>query len=152
MALWLPSCTAATDESVVGHPSPFFMDFHLLKGFIQPMLENCMFCFWHFADCYERCSEGLPVFCLPDFLADGSNNAAFRYRLSWSKIIRLCGLRRKYVQLYASCLQQSFKVDNQEIKDMEKELDFDVILLWRFASCFHMSGCFVILATEFGPN
>jgi hypothetical protein len=92
------------------------------------------------------------VFCLPDFLADGSNNAAFRYRLSWSKIIRLCGLRRKYVQLYASCLQQSFKVDNQEIKDMEKELDFDVILLWRFASCFHMSGSFVILATEFGPN
>jgi hypothetical protein len=89
------------------------------------------------------------VFCLPDFLADGSNNAAFRYRLSWSKIIRLCGLRRKYVQLYASCLQQSFKVDNQEIKDMEKELDFDVILLWRFASCFHMSGSFVILATEF---
>jgi hypothetical protein len=37
------------------------------------------------------------------------------------------------VQLYASCLHQGFKVDNQEIKDMEKDLDIEVILLWRLA-------------------
>jgi hypothetical protein len=37
------------------------------------------------------------------------------------------------VQLYASCLNQGFKVNNQEIKDMEKDLDIEVILLWRLA-------------------
>lgn len=37
------------------------------------------------------------------------------------------------MQLYASCLQQGFKVNNQEIKEMEKDLDIEVILLWRSA-------------------
>jgi hypothetical protein len=57
----------------------------------------------------------------------------FRYRLQWSNIADSCHKRRKYVQLYASCLHQGFKVDNQEIKDMEKDLDIEVILLWRLA-------------------
>lgn len=35
------------------------------------------------------------------------------------------------MELYAKCLHQGFKVDNQEIKDMEKDLDIEVILLWR---------------------
>lgn len=57
----------------------------------------------------------------------------FRYRLQWSNIADSCRKRRKYVQLYASCLHHSFKVDNQEIKDMEKDLDIEVILFWRLA-------------------
>jgi hypothetical protein len=59
--------------------------------------------------------------------------AIFRYRLQWSHIADSCRKRRKYVQLYASCLNQGFKVNNQEIKDMEKDLDIEVILLWRLA-------------------
>ncbi|KAG0568137.1 hypothetical protein KC19_7G189300 [Ceratodon purpureus] len=58
-------------------------------------------------------------------------NSRVWYRLQWSNIADSCRKRRKYVQLYASCLHQSFKVDNQEIKDMEKSLDIEVILLWR---------------------
>ncbi|KAG0559465.1 hypothetical protein KC19_10G107200 [Ceratodon purpureus] len=53
------------------------------------------------------------------------------YRLQWSSIADACRKRRKYVQLYASCLNQGFKVNNQEIKDIEKDLDIEVILLWR---------------------
>jgi len=62
-----------------------------------------------------------------------TTTAFFRYRLQWSSIADSCRKRRSYVQLYASCLQQGFKVNNQEIKDMEKDLDIEVILLWRSA-------------------
>ncbi|XP_059076567.1 uncharacterized protein LOC131042467 isoform X2 [Cryptomeria japonica] len=53
------------------------------------------------------------------------------YRLSWENVRRLCHLRRKYVQLYASFLQQVPRVENGEIKEIEKELDAKVIILWR---------------------
>ncbi|PTQ34792.1 hypothetical protein MARPO_0076s0036 [Marchantia polymorpha] len=53
------------------------------------------------------------------------------YRLSWAKVVDVCERRRKYVRLYAAYLQQSPKVDNQEIRDMDKELDAEVVLLWR---------------------
>ncbi|CAM6102066.1 unnamed protein product [Calypogeia fissa] len=53
------------------------------------------------------------------------------YRISWAQLIDVCEKRRKYVRLYASCLQQGPKVDNEEIKDMDKSLDVEVILLWR---------------------
>ncbi|XP_024384462.1 uncharacterized protein [Physcomitrium patens] len=58
-------------------------------------------------------------------------NSRVWYRLQWSKIADSCRKRRNYVELYAKCLHQGFKVDNQEIKDMEKDLDIEVILLWR---------------------
>ncbi|KAH9312824.1 hypothetical protein KI387_027859, partial [Taxus chinensis] len=53
------------------------------------------------------------------------------YRLSWENVSRLCHLRRKYVQLYASFLQQVPRVENKEIREVEEELDAKVILLWR---------------------
>ncbi|XP_012842600.1 PREDICTED: uncharacterized protein LOC105962815 isoform X1 [Erythranthe guttata] len=53
------------------------------------------------------------------------------YRFSWEQIQRLCRLRRRYVQLYADSLQR-LHVDNSEIRDIEKDLDPKVILLWRF--------------------
>ncbi|CAI9119065.1 OLC1v1020728C1 [Oldenlandia corymbosa var. corymbosa] len=53
------------------------------------------------------------------------------YRLSWGQIKYLCNLRRRYIHLYADSLQQSLNVDNYEIRDMEKDLDPKVILLWR---------------------
>ncbi|XP_059643008.1 uncharacterized protein LOC132284858 [Cornus florida] len=53
------------------------------------------------------------------------------YRFSWDQIQHMCLLRRRYIQLYASLLQQLSNV-NSEIRDIEKDLDPKVILLWRF--------------------
>ncbi|XP_057959044.1 uncharacterized protein LOC131151699 [Malania oleifera] len=53
------------------------------------------------------------------------------YRFSWDRIRHLSELRRRYVQLYASSLQQLPDVDNSEIREIEKDLDSKVILLWR---------------------
>jgi hypothetical protein len=71
--------------------------------------------------------------CSQALILIGKLDIGARYRLQWSNIAESCRMRRKYVQLYASCLHQSFKVDNQEIRDMEKDLDLEVILLWRSA-------------------
>ncbi|MCL7037179.1 hypothetical protein MKW94_029706, partial [Papaver nudicaule] len=51
------------------------------------------------------------------------------YRFSWDRIRYLCQLRRRYIQLYASSLQQ-LKVDDSEIREIERDLDSKVILLW----------------------
>ncbi|XP_017974971.1 PREDICTED: uncharacterized protein LOC18603726 [Theobroma cacao] len=53
------------------------------------------------------------------------------YRFSWDQIWHMCQLRRRYIHLYASLLQQLSNVDNSEIRDIEKDLDSKVILLWR---------------------
>ncbi|KAF6156504.1 hypothetical protein GIB67_011305 [Kingdonia uniflora] len=53
------------------------------------------------------------------------------YRFSWEKIRYLCQLRRRYIQFYATFLQQLSKVDNHEMREIEKDLDSKVILLWR---------------------
>lgn len=53
------------------------------------------------------------------------------HRLSWENVSRLCHLRRKYVQLYAVYLQQIPRLENNEIREIEEELDANVILLWR---------------------
>lgn len=44
----------------------------------------------------------------------------------------MCHLRRRYIQLYAGSLQQLLNVNNSEIRDIEKDLDPKVILLWRY--------------------
>ncbi|KAG8370579.1 hypothetical protein BUALT_Bualt14G0131800 [Buddleja alternifolia] len=53
------------------------------------------------------------------------------YRFSWEQIQHLCHLRRQYVQLYADLLQR-LNVDKSKIRDIERDLDPKVILLWRF--------------------
>ncbi|KAK1307202.1 hypothetical protein QJS10_CPA10g01570 [Acorus calamus] len=53
------------------------------------------------------------------------------HRLSWERISHLCKLRRRYVQLYANSLQQSSNVDGFEARQIEKDLDSKVIILWR---------------------
>ncbi|XVF38939.1 hypothetical protein REPUB_Repub20aG0145800 [Reevesia pubescens] len=53
------------------------------------------------------------------------------YRFSWDRIWHMCQLRRRYIHLYASLLQQSSSVDSLEVRDIEKDLDSKVILLWR---------------------
>ncbi|KAF3669670.1 hypothetical protein FXO38_07472 [Capsicum annuum] len=54
------------------------------------------------------------------------------YRFSWDQIQALCHLRRRYVQLYSDSVQQLPNVDSSEIRNIEKDLDPKVILLWRF--------------------
>ncbi|XP_059444630.1 uncharacterized protein LOC132176414 [Corylus avellana] len=56
------------------------------------------------------------------------------YRFSWDRIQHLCHLRRRYVQLYAVSLQHTSSVNSKEIgeiREIEKDLDSKVILLWR---------------------
>ncbi|XWS14258.1 hypothetical protein CRYUN_Cryun36dG0107400 [Craigia yunnanensis] len=53
------------------------------------------------------------------------------YRFSWDRIRHMCQLRRRYIHLYACLLQPSSSVDNSEVRDIEKDLDSKVILLWR---------------------
>uniref|UniRef100_A0A1J3IH98 Putative vacuolar protein sorting-associated protein 13A n=1 Tax=Noccaea caerulescens TaxID=107243 RepID=A0A1J3IH98_NOCCA len=53
------------------------------------------------------------------------------YRFSWDTIHHLCQLRRRYIQLYANFLQQSSDANNPEMREIEKDLDSKVILLWR---------------------
>uniref|UniRef100_A0A453NMV3 Uncharacterized protein n=1 Tax=Aegilops tauschii subsp. strangulata TaxID=200361 RepID=A0A453NMV3_AEGTS len=56
------------------------------------------------------------------------------YWFSWERTRYLCQLRRRYVQLYATLLQQAPSVDIYEIRQIEKILDSKVIILWRCAS------------------
>ncbi|WVZ75446.1 hypothetical protein U9M48_023496 [Paspalum notatum var. saurae] len=53
------------------------------------------------------------------------------YWFSWERTRHLCQLRRRYVQLYATLLQQAPNVDISEIHEIEKILDTKVIILWR---------------------
>ncbi|KAK4265962.1 hypothetical protein QN277_026944 [Acacia crassicarpa] len=53
------------------------------------------------------------------------------YRLSWDQIRHLCQHRRQYIQLYMASLQHSSHVNHAEIREIEKDLDPKVILLWR---------------------
>ncbi|KAK1592022.1 hypothetical protein Q3G72_017885 [Acer saccharum] len=55
------------------------------------------------------------------------------YRFSWDRIQHLCQHRRRYIQLYASFLQQSSTINKSEMREIEKDLDSKVILLWRYA-------------------
>ncbi|KAK7264764.1 hypothetical protein RJT34_32374 [Clitoria ternatea] len=55
------------------------------------------------------------------------------YRLSWDQIRQLCQRRRQYIQLYMASLQNSSNVNHTEIREIEKDLDSKVILLWREA-------------------
>ncbi|CAK9318446.1 unnamed protein product [Citrullus colocynthis] len=52
------------------------------------------------------------------------------YRFSWERIRQLCQLRRRYIQLYAGSLQRLSNTSNSEIREIEKDLDSKVILLW----------------------
>lgn len=70
----------------------------------------------------------------------------FSYWFSWERTRHLCQLRRRYVQLYATLLQQATTVDISEIREIEKILDTKVIILWRCVTGYcNLSYCF------FGP-
>lgn len=51
--------------------------------------------------------------------------------LSWGRVNHMCSLRRKYVQLYLEWLQLKSKTENSQIREIEEEVDTEVLLLWR---------------------
>ncbi|KAL6841988.1 hypothetical protein ACP4OV_028188 [Aristida adscensionis] len=53
------------------------------------------------------------------------------YWFSWERTRHLCQLRRRYVQLYATLLQQASNIHTSEIREIEKILDTKVLILWR---------------------
>ncbi|XP_062223332.1 uncharacterized protein LOC133922148 [Phragmites australis] len=55
----------------------------------------------------------------------------FCYWFSWERTRHFCQLRRRYVHVYATLLQQAYNVDISEIREIEKILDMKVIILWR---------------------
>ncbi|KAJ1696999.1 hypothetical protein LUZ63_005511 [Rhynchospora breviuscula] len=53
------------------------------------------------------------------------------YFFSWERIKDHCQLRRQYVQLYATSLQQPATTEVSELRQIERVLDSKVIILWR---------------------
>ncbi|XP_020520361.1 uncharacterized protein LOC18430003 [Amborella trichopoda] len=53
------------------------------------------------------------------------------YRFSWDRVRHFCQLRRCYIQLYASSLQQADGTVSTQLRQIERDLDSKVILLWR---------------------
>ncbi|XP_073000916.1 uncharacterized protein [Typha latifolia] len=56
-------------------------------------------------------------------------------KLSWEQVLRYAKLRKKYISLYASLLKSDLSRlivdDNEEIKNLDHQLDIEVILQWR---------------------
>lgn len=57
-------------------------------------------------------------------------------KLSWEHVLRYARLRKKYISLYASLLKSDpdriIVDDNKEIEELDRELDIEVILQWRY--------------------
>ncbi|KAL3817950.1 hypothetical protein ACJIZ3_003855 [Penstemon smallii] len=56
-------------------------------------------------------------------------------KLSWEQVLRYAKLRKKYISLYAALLKSDLERavvdDNDEIEELDRELDTEVILQWR---------------------
>lgn len=57
-------------------------------------------------------------------------------RLSWEQVLKYARLRKKYISLYASLLKsdtsQVVVDDNEEIEELDRGLDIELILQWRY--------------------
>eukprot|EP00897_Mesotaenium_endlicherianum_P008373 jgi/Mesen1/7564/ME000392S06833 len=68
-----------------------------------------------------------------------------RQRISWTRIQRLCQLRRRYVDTYSQALQATTAVtaDSEEIRAMDEEIqelnqNHDLSILWRMIAHAHV--------------
>jgi len=63
-------------------------------------------------------------------------------KMSWEQVLRYAGLRKRYISLYAALLKsdptQVTISGNKEIEDLDRELDIELILQWRYVVCFEM--------------
>jgi hypothetical protein len=71
--------------------------------------------------------------------SDACSSFVPSYWFSWERTRHLCQLRRRYVQLYATLLQQAPCVDISEIRQIEKILDSKVVILWRCDMQYHIT-------------
>lgn len=60
-------------------------------------------------------------------------------RLSWDQVLKYASLRKRYISLYASLLKfdpsRAVVDDNQDIEELDRGLDIELILQWRYAFC-----------------
>ncbi|KMZ64416.1 hypothetical protein ZOSMA_36G00180 [Zostera marina] len=57
-------------------------------------------------------------------------------KFSWEHVLKHIALRKKYVTLYASLLNSDsgqLVIDNKEIDNLDRELDIEVIIQWRYS-------------------
>ncbi|KAI6702353.1 hypothetical protein NL676_011489 [Syzygium grande] len=56
-------------------------------------------------------------------------------KLSWEQVLKYGNLRKKYISLYAQLLKsdpsRAIADDNEEIEELDRELDIELILQWR---------------------
>ncbi|KAL8053513.1 hypothetical protein ABFS82_05G077000 [Erythranthe guttata] len=56
-------------------------------------------------------------------------------KMSWEQVLRYARLRKKYISLYAALLKsdldRSVVDDNEDIEELDRELDIEVIIQWR---------------------
>lgn len=56
--------------------------------------------------------------------------------MSWEQVLRYTRLQKRYISLYASLLKsdpsQVTISGNREIEDLDRELDIELILQWRY--------------------
>uniref|UniRef100_A0A6N2K527 PH domain-containing protein n=1 Tax=Salix viminalis TaxID=40686 RepID=A0A6N2K527_SALVM len=56
-------------------------------------------------------------------------------KLSWEQVLRFASLRKRYISLYASLLKSdpshAIVDDSEEINELDRELDIELILQWR---------------------
>lgn len=67
--------------------------------------------------------------------------------MSWEQVLRYASLRKKYISMYAKLLKsdvdRAIIDDNEEIEKLDRELDIDIILQWRYIIfCFFSSSTF----------
>lgn len=57
-------------------------------------------------------------------------------KLPWEQVLRFARLRKKYISLYAALLRSDLDRtvidDSKEIEELDRELDIEVILQWRY--------------------
>lgn len=58
-------------------------------------------------------------------------------RLSWDQVLKYASLRKRYISLYASLLKsdpsRAVVDDNQDIEELDRGLDIELILQWRYS-------------------
>lgn len=80
-------------------------------------------------------------FCLKPHLCDSG-------KLSWEQVLKYARLRKRYISLYASLLRsdpnRAVVEDNKDIEELDRELDIELILQWRYCPFF----CFCFLCVK----
>ena len=57
-------------------------------------------------------------------------------KLSWEQVLRSARLQKRYISMYASLLKSDLSRavvdDNKEIEELDRGLDIELILQWRY--------------------